>query len=191
MHGEEAKSSGRARQSRYRGASALEQVSLRTQDRTRMASTAKWWIDDKGRACRCFALSRSQGAGTHRAPAAVAEAHTPKGASVGLVSRPPAPPASAPDDRHNYPSCGSRAIPSTRSTDRRNTVSTDTVQQLCHSSNLQLQKSAPCTDIWYTRVTCTNFVQQISTMVLILCTKVQKFEIFNENTTVGPFPAVT
>jgi hypothetical protein len=27
------------------------------------------------------------------------------------------------------------------------TVSTDTVQQLCHSSNLQLQKSAPCTDI--------------------------------------------
>jgi len=26
-------------------------------------------------------------------------------------------------------------------------LSTDTVQQLCHSSNLQLQKSAPCTDI--------------------------------------------
>ena len=31
------------------------------------------------------------------------------------------------------------------------TVSTDTVQQLCHSSNLQLLKSAPCTDIHGTK----------------------------------------
>ena len=44
--------------------------------------------------------------------------------------------------------------------------------------------------MWYTRVTSTNFVPQISTMVLILCTKVQKFEFFNENATVGPLATI-
>jgi hypothetical protein len=40
---------------------------------------------------------------------------------------------------------------------------------------------------WYTCVTCTNFVPQISTMLLILCTKVQFLNFCVKNATVGPF----
>ncbi len=69
------------------------------------------------------------------------------------------------------------------------TVSTDTVQQVCHSSNLQLQKSAPCTVIHGTQGSQVQILyHKLVQMVLILCTKVQKFERKRNG---WPFPAVT
>ena len=60
-------------------------------------------------------------------------------------------------------------------------MSTDTVQQLCHSSKFTITEiGALYRYPWYTRVTSTNFVPQTSTMVLNLCTKVQKFEFLTK-----------